>query len=260
MKSRLLLFLASFFFAPLLNAQPVSSAPQQRTDQVEDRWSYSITPYVWALGVQGSLSQNGNTLGRINLSPADVLSDIKMGAMVVAEARSRTLGFYLDAMYGDLGKSVSQVVGRTDLNANATVRLSIATLAPSLTLYNANGFYLDGLVGARYLWLNAQTSISDPALGISVNQNDTKSITAAVAGVKGRWNLGRSPYFIPFYVDAGGGQSSSFTSQAYLGIGRTFGWGDLSLVVKNVYYQFKSDNVNMNANLFGGAVAATFRF
>lgn len=260
MKSRVIAFLAIFFCAPLLYAQPSSSTPQQLTDQVEDRWSYSITPYLWALGVQGSLSQNGNTFGRINLTPADVLSDIKMGAMVVAEARSRTLGFYLDAMYGDLGKSVSKVVGRSDLNANATVKLSIATLAPSFTLHNTEGFYLDGLIGVRYLWLNAQTSISDPALRISVNQNDTKSITAAVAGVKGRWNLGNSPYFIPFYVDAGGGQSSSFTSQAYLGIGRKFDWGDLSVVAKNVYYQFKSDNVNMNANLFGGAIAATFRF
>jgi len=259
MKFHLVLFLSTLFSAQIVNAQP-ASAVSHRTDLEGDRWSYSVTPYVWALGVRGSISQNGNSLGQIKLTPANVLSDIKMAAMVVAEARSRSLGFYLDAMYGDLGKSTSEVIGRTDLNAKATVKLSIITLAPSFPLYNSKSFYLDGLVGARYLWLNAQTNISDPALGVSVKQNDTKNITAAVAGVKGRWNLGNSPYFVPFYVDAGGGQSSSFTSQAYLGVGRTFDWGDVSLVAKNVYYQFKANNIDMNANLFGAAVAATFRF
>lgn len=240
-------------------AQPVS-APVTHSENTTDKWNYSITPYVWALGVTGSVSNPSRTLGKVNLTPGDLLSDIKMAAMVVAEAHHQRFGLYLDAMYGDLGKTTSKVVGRADLNANATVKLSMVTLAPSYTIHHSPSLYLDGLVGLRYLWLNANTKISDDAIGLTLKQNSTQNITTAVAGLKGRWSLGNSDYFVPFYVDVGGGQASSFTSQAYLGIGRTFSWGDLSLVAKNVYYQYKPNRNTIDMNLFGAAVAATFRF
>lgn len=108
--------------------------------------------------------------------------------------------------------------------------------------------------------MNAKTSISDPAFGLSLNESSIQNITAVVAGFKGRLNLGSSSYFVPFYVDVGGGQQSSFTSQAYLGVGRSFDWGDLSLIAKNVYYQYKPNNNTVDINMFGAAVAATFRF
>lgn len=241
------------------SAQPVFNSSNQ-SETLTDKWTYSITPYVWALGVTGSVSNPSRTLGKVNLTPGDLLSDIKMAAMVVAEAHHQRFGLYLDAMYGDLGKTASKVVGRADLNANATVKLSMVTLAPSYTLHHSSTLYLDGLVGVRYLWLNADTKISDDALGISLNQNSTQNITTAVAGLKGRFSLGKSDYFVPFYVDVGGGQSSSFTSQAYLGIGRSFDWGDVSLVAKNVYYQYKPNRNTIDMNLFGAAVAVTFRF
>jgi len=259
MKSRIALFFIGLFFVPLSNAQPVTSASSSSVS-IKDQWAYSITPYVWALGVRGSLSHNNLSTGQIKLTPGDLLSDIKMAAMIVAEARSNSFGVYLDAMYGDLGKNSSTVIGRADLNANTTSKLSIFTLAPSFNLYTSKSSYVDGLIGARYLWLNASTTISDPALGVSFKQTSTQNITAAIAGLKGRWHLGDSNYFIPFYIDVGGGQSSSFTSQAYLGIGHSYHWGDVSLVAKNVYYQFKPNNTNVDLNMFGAAVAVTFKF
>jgi len=51
-------------------------------------------------------------------------------------------------------------------------------------------------------------------------------------------------------VDVGGGGSSSFTSQAYLGVGRAFDWGDISLVAKNAYYQFKPNKTTVDLNMF----------
>lgn len=259
MKFHLALLLTGLMTAQFVGAQPVAST-QASSSSVNDQWTYSITPYVWALGIRGSLSQNNLSTGQIKLTPGDLISDIKMAAMIVAEARSNTFGVYLDAMYGDLGKNTSVVVGRADLNANVTSKLSMFTLAPSFNLYSSKNSYLDGLIGARYLWLNASATISDPALGLSFKQNSTQNITAAIAGLKGRWHLGDSNYFVPFYIDAGGGQSSSFTSQAYLGIGHSYSWGDVSLVAKNVYYQFKPNNTNVDLNMFGAAVAVTFRF
>jgi hypothetical protein len=143
---------------------------------------------------------------------------------------------------------------------SVTAQLSMITLAPNFRLHSSKSSYVDGLIGARYLWLNTSTKISDPALNVSFKYNITENITTAIAGVKGRVNLGDSNYFVPFYVDAGGGQHSSFTSQAYLGIGRAYDWGDVSLVAKNVYYNFKLNNANVDLNMFGAGVGVTFKF
>lgn len=197
MKFPLALLLTGLMTAQFASAQPVASTPAS-SSSVKDQWTYSITPYVWALGIRGSLSNSNSSTSQIKLTPGDLLSDIKMAAMIVAEARSNKFGVYLDAMYGDLGKNASVVVGRADLNANVTSKLSMFTLAPSFNLYSSKSTYVDGLIGARYLWLNESTTISDPALGLSFKQTSTQNITAAIAGLKGRWHLGDSNYFVPF--------------------------------------------------------------
>lgn len=262
MKSTMALVLTSLLCAQIASAQTTQTT-QPKTyhpNLAADEWQYSVTPYVWAMGVSGSISHGAGPNRNVTLNPGSVLSDLKVAGMIVAEARNRHYGLYIDALYGDLGSTASKVVDNTSLNANTKLKLSMVTLAPSFSLYNNESFNLDGLIGARYMWLNANSTITDPSAGVSVNLSNSQNITAAVAGLKGRWNLGHSNYFVPFYVDVGGGQSSSFTTQAYAGIGRAFEWGDISLVAKNVYYRFKPDNSTVDLNLFGAAVAVTFRF
>lgn len=258
MKVRLAVLLCGVLFSSLANAQPTQSSTAATS--VSDSWRYSVTPYAWGMGITGSVSHNGTSLGEVKLTPGNILSDLKMAAMLVAEARYGRFGLYLDGVYGDLGKTSSRVVGRADLSATTDLTMTMLTLAPSYTLLSSPELKLDGLVGARVMWQNARTTIALPAEGLSVTEGSNLQLAAAVAGVKGRWNIGSSNYFVPFYVDVGAGQSSSFTSQAYLGVGRTFDWGDVSLVAKNVYYQFKPNNTNVELNMFGAAIAATFRF
>lgn len=258
MKLRTALVIGGVFAAQLATAQSVPSTTTSPTS-INDQWNYSITPYLWGLGVTGSLSHK-NISKPFKATLGDLLSDIKFLAMFTAEARTPQYGLYIDALYGDLGKSVAKVVGRSDLDASVNAQLSMITLAPNFRLYSSKSSHVDGLVGARYLGLNTTTTLSDPALRVSSKYKITENITTAVAGVKGRFNLGDSNYFVPFYVDAGGGQHSSFTSQAYLGIGRTYDWGDVSLVAKNVYYNFKLNNANVDLNMFGAGVGVTFRF
>jgi hypothetical protein len=259
MMVRFVVLLCGFLLSPLLSAQPTQSSAPAATS-LSDTWRFSVTPYAWGMGIRGKVSHNGNSLGEIKLTPGNVLSDLKMAAMLVAEARYGRYGLYLDGVYGDLGATQSRVVGRADLSASTNLRMTMLTLAPSYTLYQSPALNLDGLVGARVMWQNARTTISFPAAGLSVTESSNLQLAAAIAGVKGRWNIGSSNYFVPFYVDVGAGQTSSFTSQAYLGVGRTFEWGDVSLVAKNVYYQFKPNNTNVDLNMFGAAIAATFRF
>jgi hypothetical protein len=94
-----------------------------------------------------------------------------------------------------------------------------------------------------------------------VNRNSSTTITNAIVGVKGRVQISDSTWFVPFYLDVGAGSAqTNVTSQAMLGIGKAYSWGDVSLAVKNVYYQLSQNKQTADLNLFGAALAVTFRF
>lgn len=260
MNIRLTLLLCSLCFSASAQAQPAVASPATQSSALTDQWQFSVTPYAWGMGITGSISHNDRSLGEVKLTPGDILSDLKMAAMLVVEAKRGRVGLFLDGMYGDLGKTASRVVGRADLQASTSLTMSMLTLAPTYNFQNTPAFSMDGLVGARFMWQNASTTFSISETRLSVTESSNQQIGAAVAGIKGRYNFGNSGYYLPYYVDVGVGQSSSFTSQAYLGVGKAFDWGDVLLVAKNVYYQFKPNNTNVDLNMFGAAIAVSFKF
>jgi hypothetical protein len=86
-------------------------------------------------------------------------------------------------------------------------------------------------------------------------------VTNPIVGVKGRYKLGDSDYFVPFYLDVGGGvDGTQITSQGILGVGKAYDWGDLMLVFNDVYYQTKSKNTTSNLNFYGAALGVSFKF
>ena len=259
MKKRFAALLCGFLFSPCLLAQPVSNAPA--VDPVaSEKWRFSITPYIWALGANAKLSYKGESTRTVKINPGDLLSHVNIAAMVEAEAHKGKFGVYVDAMYADLSSNKTVVVGRDNVSANTSLDVTMVTLAPTYTLQNSSSLYLDGLLGARMFWQNSKTNFSATQTDAQVTTSSNLQVVSPIVGLKGRWNLGDSKFFVPFYVDVGGGPSSSFTSQAYLGIGRAFDWGDVSLVAKNVYYQLKPNKADVDMNMFGAALAVTFRF
>lgn len=259
MKIQAIVLMICAVFVSISHAQPTPGAKPQ-TSLASSGWEFSVTPYLWALGISGSVSHDGTQLGRVKLSPGDVLSDLKMAGMGVIEARYGRLGLYVDAMYGDLGKSASRTVDQVSLAADTWIKVGLLTVAPSYTLVRSDAVVLDGLIGARFMWQNASTTIAATQFDESITKSSSVQVNGAVVGLKGRFNIGHTDYFVPFYVDVGPTDKSGLTSQAYLGIGRAFGWGDISLVAKNVYYQFKPNSLSADLNMFGLAVGVTFRF
>lgn len=259
MKNRFAALFCGMLFSSVVLAQPVSTSPTAEP-LASEKWRFSITPYVWALGVSGKLSYKGASTNTVKINPGDVLSHVNLAAMVEAQAHKGNVGVYVDAMYADLSSNKTVVVGRDNVSANSSLGVTMVTLAPTYTLQNTPSLYLDGVLGARMFWQNAKTTFSATTTDAQLTSSSSVQVVSPIVGLKGRWNLGDSKYFVPFYVDAGGGPESSFTSQAYVGIGRAFDWGDISLVAKNVYYQLKPNKLTVDMNMFGAALAVTFRF
>jgi len=230
--------------------------------QVTNEWHGSISPYLWGVNVTGSLYYDQSKLGTTTMGTGQLLQDLNIGGMLFGELHKGNFGVMADLFYAKMTLNKSSVVGQVDLGSKTTLETGVYTLAGTYTLHNTSTSYVDALAGVRILSLNAKTNISIADTPYNAVAKMSSTIVDPIVGVKGRFRIADTDYFVPFYVDVGGGSSSTqVTSQQILGVGKAFEWGEATLAFKNLYYKQKSQSsATADLNMYGVLVGATFRF
>ena len=230
--------------------------------QVSSDWRYSVEPYLWLTNISGSVYYGDSELGSTRIGADNVLSHLNIGGMLELEAHKGDMGVMADLMYASLSSTSSTPAGpRVSPDAKTSVTQGIYTMAATYTVAKSTALYTDVFLGARVVMIGSRTNFNingKSPLNLTVTTNTT--LTDPVIGLKGRARISDSDWFIPFYVDIGGGGNSEITTQAFAGLGRTFDWGDAVLGVKNLYFNQKNQGLTTNTDLFGIALGAVFRF
>ncbi len=238
------------------------SAKAQALPEVSNDWRYIVAPYLWLTNINGSVYYGGSEITSSFISAGNVLSHLNIGGMIELEAHKGDFGISADLMYATLSNTTSTPLGpRVSIDANTTVTQGIYTVAATYTVAKSSSLYADMLLGARIVSLGSTTNFSlngNPPLSMKAATNTT--ITDPVIGFKGRARISDSDWFVPFYLDIGGGGSTEVTTQAFLGLGRAFDWGDAVLGVKNLYFQQRNQGATTNMDLFGLALGVAFKF
>ena len=251
----------------LLALNTVDAAETAPLPSVTEGFRFVVTPYAWMSGITGKVDYNNTQRIDTRVSANQVLSNTDVAAMIDGEVHYARWGLMGNAVYAktsQLGsKSNIRDLGLT-IDSNSDSWMGIYTLAGTYTAYSTPSVYLDVLAGARFLNMNSKTTLSgslptgylgDRTLYASVNATD------AIGGAKGRVRIADSNFYVPFYLDAGGGSAvAKFTSQQALGVGYAFQYVDVSLVYNNLYYSMSKHQVSSYLNMSGPALAATFRF
>ena len=129
---------------------------------------------------------------------------------------------------------------------------------------------MDLIAGVRYLSLktttnwNLNTDVTGPngnsiILPRSGSVRKSGNLTTGIVGAKGRVKLGESDWFVPFYVDVGGGNSVT-TWQAAAGIGHAFKWGDVRLDYRYMSFDRNDDKLIQGLDMGGLALGVNFVF
>ena len=245
-------------------AEGVSPIPK-----VTDEFRFELTPYLWMAGLSGNLDYNNVQKVQSNLSANKILSNLSVGGMLDGEVHYGQWGLMGNGIFAKLSakSSKSTLKDQQDLEVNSTTDawMGIYTAAGTYTAYVDQAVYVDVLAGARFLNLNSKVQLgasvaNTPYTGATTYYSSTHA-TDAIAGVKGRVRISETSFYVPFYVDAGGGSSvAKFTTQQTLGIGYAFDHVDLSLVYNNLYYSMSNDKISSYLSMSGPLIAATFRF
>jgi hypothetical protein len=255
---------------PIALATPMAlaqgSADASPIPKVSDEWRFEVTPYLWGTGIRGTVNLNDSAAKSADMSSSNVLSDLKSGAMIAAEAHKGKWGIMGDLVSATLQNSGSVPVrtpdGRATLGDKVTVQQTILTGAFSYTLANTKNAYVDALLGVRAIDVTATLDLTVEGTSIKRSISKKTSTVDPIIGAKGRYRIADSTWYVPFYGDiGGGGGTTDLTWQAMAGIGKTFNKVvDASLTYRALYYDMKDGGVLQKTTMLGPQVAVTFKF
>ena len=231
---------------------------------VSNEWRFEVTPYVWLTGVKGTMNLNNGLAKSADYSSSDVLSNLKSGAMIAAEAHKGNWGIMGDLVSATLQNSGSIPVagGAATVADKITVQQTILTGAFTYTLANTKDAYADALLGVRAIDVTA--TLSGNLVGTPDKESISKKTSTIdpIIGAKGRYRIAASSWYIPAYADiGGGGGTTNMTWQLMAGIGKTFNKViDASLTYRALYYDMKDSGVLQKTTMQGPQVAVSFKF
>ena len=257
------LAVAAVFFSGVVRAGPQ-----------EIPWEFSVTPYLWLPHVDASMRYETPGSGGSPVSLTNLLQHLNAALFLSGEARKGRWGLAADLVYCDFRKEGSNVssiqgpAGENEVPVNTATTTSLTGYMVSVTgnysLVRSDDAKLDLLAGLRYThigttldWSFAVSVDSLPGRTGSVGQG--VDLWDGIVGVRGNAAFGGGKWFLPYYLDAGTG-TSKFTWQGMLGVGYSFGWGDLLLVYRYLSFEQGDEHPVQHFYLSGPALGATFRF
>ncbi len=277
--------MAVFCFLGLSAAARAQVANLPPTPQSATGWTFAITPYAWLPKISTTFSYTSPVRGvtvtdTISAGFADYISELNFGLFVGGAARYDRFTVMSDLVYANFSMTTSnsnlsrinvgpgQIEITRSLQVGTGTRLAttIWSLAGGYTVVQGDWGNLDAVIGLRMLFLGSTTNygltsaITLPNGTIALSKDGTLNIgetrAEGIGGITGRINIPNSQFYVPFYLDAGGG-AVPFTWQVYSGIGwHPKDWIDVSVGYRYLSFQSGSKTLGIEHLSLGGALLA----
>ena len=257
MKNTLIKTLVGIFSLTALITHADAAEDLSPIPQVSDQWRFEVTPYLWAPAIKGTLGLDSGLAKSADFTSSDVVSNLKSGGMISAEAHQGRWGVMGDVVSATLQKTGAIPNTGDTVGDKITLQQTILTGVATYTVANTKDAYVDALLGARAIYATATLNVSEYGTA-----SKTTSTVDPIVGAKGRYRIADSTWYVPFYGDIGsGGGTTNLTWQAIAGVGKTFNQlVDASLTYRALYYDMKDGGVLQKTTMFGPQVAVTFKF
>lgn len=257
--------------------------PLATAQESAEGWKFSLMPYLWLPTIETKLNLGPVAASRleseISLAPSDWLPDLKMTGLLAGEARNGKWLIAGDYIYLNLGSADSRINTRNfgpgpvqivDTGSDTSLKTTIWSIVGGYSVVSTPAATVDLIAGVRYLSLKTTTNwnlnadVTGPngnsvILPRSGSVRESGSFTTGIVGAKGRVKLGESNWFVPFYVDVGGGDSIT-TWQAAAGVGYAYSWGDVRLDYRYMSFDQNGDKLIQGLDMGGLALGVNFVF
>jgi len=250
-------------------------------------WTFALTPYFWLATVRADLNfstrRGGTVTDNIEAGVNDYISHLNFAGMAGAEARYDRFSVMTDVVFTSLSFTTENshfsrlnlptgpldIPRQTQLGTGTRMNAGIWGLAGAYTVFHQDSVNVDVLGGFRFLGIGSQlnygltSDITLPDRSVALARTGSLSLGAdyvdVIFGVRGRFNIPDSRWFVPFYLDIGTA-GIPLTWQAYTGIGYHTSVADLSLGYRYLDFQQHGNKTIHNLSLGGAILAASFHF
>ena len=258
---------------------PAGTAPE---------WLFSVAPYVWLPTIRSTLEADGPRGGTVSTSIdagiGDYISNLNSGLFIGGEARYGLFSVMTDLIYTNLSLTTStthlstvnlgsgpiDIPRQLQLHTGTRLASTIWSIAGGYTLLQGDWGNVDAVAGLRMLAMNSTTNyllsadILAPNNTIALSRggslNPAGTFFNGIGGVTGRINIPNSKFYLPYYVDVGGG-ALPLTWQVYGGVAYSAAsWADLGVGYRYLSFENGGSKAVQNLSLGGALITANFRF
>jgi len=175
--------LISMFGSPPAWADDADSAPQAASS--DDGWTYGLAPYIWTAGIRGTVGSFGAPPAQIDVSEREVLENLDMAFMGVAEARRGRWGVFADIVYSNLSTSSRNTPGPFFGSASIDTELLFVTPMVEYQLLDNKWTELYPMAGVRVWYSKTKLNLSGGLLAGRSFSDDATWVDPTV-GLRGR--------------------------------------------------------------------------
>jgi len=245
-----------------LPAAAQTAATTTPTGAHDAGWHFLATGYLWTPALHAQTVRGDD----LDMSISDVVSNLDAALMGGIQAHHGRLSLNLDMVYAGLSEEVdttANLLGRpVSAEADVDLELLVPTAYVGYAVVCASAFELEVLAGARYARVETDIdfTVNGPGpLVLDRSRSESSDIVDGIAGVRGQVLIGER-WFMPFYLDAGAGDSS-FTWQAFAGVGfRVTRNVDLTAGYRHLYWDLDDSKVLDDLALSGPLAGVRYRF
>ncbi len=223
-----------------------------------DDWKFTIAPYLWMAGQEGAVATlPGTPPADIDLSFGDILKELDMALMGVAEARKGRFGIFGEVFYirvspgaktrGPLYSGVSYDQDLWSLSAGGLFAMS-----------QDQDHTLDAVIGIRLWDLDNKLKFKAGVLP-ALNTSRQESWSDLFVGLKGRRDLNDHWYINGWAYTAVGGESDSYWD-IFGGVGYKFSAFSLDLGYRYQKVDYEDDGFIYDVAISGPIVGFVFDF
>jgi hypothetical protein len=259
MKPPRTIFIGALVVAAIVLSVHTAHAQSPGYATERDRWSFELTPYLWAAGLNGDIEVR-NRKASVDPSFSDIFKDLDFGIMGAAEVRYDRWGFLLDGMHLKLSQDGVSTPFRLFSTVDVDSKLG---MVEGYFMYRPvwlDVFTLDVMAGARAWILDTELKFKPGALPGETVSHST-SFADPLIGFRARYNM-TDKFSLSLFGDVGGfGASSTVTWQAFGGFEWRFAQHWTALAgYRALGIDIEKRQIKIDAVMHGPVFGISYRF